>query len=1285
MRRLLAVSLVLALTTGVPATIHAGAIAGDTGPHADEPSGGEDAEESTTPQPPPRDAVILTVDAEPHEARIDELYEVDWYRFVASEGQDYWIVADSSWEGSGVDVDIVVSLHDATGTPVEVARENHHNELRWLLLADADAGTYFIRVGVDPTRINDAGAYGIEVRAIDDDHGNSAADGTIIDLASTLEHGGRIDYEDDQDWLVLDARAGDIYRLTTTGPIDASVYSVGATGDGDGFEVDRLARWGTSYSLNEPDARPWHFEESGRYAVSVRAQAGRQSYPGEYTFTFERLTDDHSNTPDVTGALSVGRETVAVLNYRADEDWFGVDLVEGTRYVVEVSSPGDEAPSLEVVVYGVDSTTYADSYAQYRHSLSYPGGSRLLWTATGTGRHRVQVRDRSRSNSTIHPVSYGITVNRRMPDDHADDPDGSTQLRPGTWLEGSLDVLGDEDWYRFSAGAGVSYTAEYKIREDGAEDFAPPDSIFRGGEVVVYFLDDDWGFSGAGGYAFPTAGTRHVLVTTAAFAGGQPWDYRLRLVEHELVDYGDDRADAHALVAGETVVGSATSEDPDWFFFDGEQAGMYAISTAQARKGVFSVTFLDDSAEVPTLNPRFGRYGEQLSRRGDEFWSAPAAGRYWIRITGKWAAPFVYRLSLTRPAVEEDDHGDEAADATPVPLAPPEPLPPESEETPGATAGGTTAEGADRVTHGQASGRLESFADVDMFALELRRGLKYRITPSATRPPSRTGSYSLGYNREVGVSLWDGDTPVGSRESWSPRIEYLPTVTGTYHVRVARAESGPFLEPRPYSFEVEVLPDDEEPDLLEDASPVDAGASIVGRLDTRGDLDWFRFSAIRGQTWILQSPSERWGCVEIHGIAEGNRIVRDCNSDRVVWTIPADGDYAIRIFVGSDRRWSAPGVEYDLTLSIAPPDDHGNGPTDASALIASEPQDGQIDYIGDTDVFRLDAAGGEFWDIDTTRSYHGTSYGTEFVPGDPESAMPETWDRLNIGAVLATPVDGHWLISVGGDRAGGDYTISAARVELSDDYGSNRATAHALPAPLPDPECESQRDGGDCSGSTVVEGTIDYRFDADYFRVPLEAGTKYEFRIRSESNQVIFALLTETFCALEGPAEWEKTYETWVPELTEDYWVRVAFGRSRSEEPEDYTLEITARGDDFLTVEERATQLEPNVVHEVGDEGDGGNNLYRVLLDHPRYLIEVTGGPSAWGVSSGEQFGGDYVDEDNRWIYRIPSDPPVEYLFEVRGGAGSPYTVVARERVPADQDLEWWNLHIQPEFPPEYC
>lgn len=521
MRRLLAVALVLALTTGVPATAHASAIAGDTGPQADEPSGSE--EESEAPHPPPRDAVILTADAEPYEARIDELHEVDWYRFTAVGGHDYWILADTQRGGAWIDVDITVSLYHATGAAVEVAGYSGRNALRWVLLNDARATTYYVRVLVGESSIDAIGSYGLEVRTIHDDHGNTAETGTLVrpGSAGTTEYSARADYGGDRDWLVFDARAGDIYRIRTSGGGSVSLHMMDA-GNG-GTVGEPLTRWGTSLSYGELEGKPWRIEQSGRYAVSLVGGGGDGTYPNEYTVVFEKLTDDHSNTPDVTGALSVDRQTTAVLNYRGDEDWF-------------------------------------------------PEG-RLLWTALETGRHLVNVRDTSPWNSTIHPVGYNIAVNRRMPDDHADGPAGATAIRPGTWLEASLDLLGDEDWYRFFAQAGAAYIVDYEIRRQGSEDFSPPRLTAVGGDVVTYFLDDDWGFSGVSGYAFPTDGTQHIVITTGDFGRRGGWDYRFRLVEHESVDYGDDRSTARALGVGEPVVGSASDEDADWFVFDAQAGG----------------------------------------------------------------------------------------------------------------------------------------------------------------------------------------------------------------------------------------------------------------------------------------------------------------------------------------------------------------------------------------------------------------------------------------------------------------------------------------------------------------------------------------------------------------------------------------------------------------------------------------------------------------------------------------------------------------------------------------
>ncbi|MCE2531734.1 MAG: hypothetical protein J4F44_04550, partial [Acidimicrobiia bacterium] len=110
MRRLLAAALTAALVTSAAA--------------------GAGATEHTTDSVPPPDAVAITVDAPPHEARLEEFDEVHWYRFDATDGQDYWIVVDTGGNRSLPTVGARFSLHDAAGERVDVASASDDDELR---------------------------------------------------------------------------------------------------------------------------------------------------------------------------------------------------------------------------------------------------------------------------------------------------------------------------------------------------------------------------------------------------------------------------------------------------------------------------------------------------------------------------------------------------------------------------------------------------------------------------------------------------------------------------------------------------------------------------------------------------------------------------------------------------------------------------------------------------------------------------------------------------------------------------------------------------------------------------------------------------------------------------------------------------------------------------------------------------------------------------------------------------------------------------------------------------
>lgn len=1254
MRRLLTATLILALTAGLPATAF-----------AQEPSEGETADGAEVPRQPPSDAVVLALDAEPYEARIDELHEVDWYRFTAVEGHDYWILADTGRGGSWMDVDINVALYDATGAEVEVAASSEYNDLRWVVLEDARAATYYVRIYVAESSIDAIGNYGLEVRTIDDDHGNTAAEGTLVHpgSAAPTEYTGRSDYEDDRDWLLFDARAGDLYRITARGAVSLGVYAF----DPDtGTVGDRLSGW--------------HIEQSGRYAVSISERVNNDEYPSQYTVTFEKLTDDRPNVPDDPSPLRLGWQTAFTLDYSGDVDWFAIDLVEGEQYLVTVAAAEPTPPAAAQIILHDLGSDPQDPYDERRHTLSFPTSSRRAWRATGSGQHLVEVRTGESWRGGSYPAEFSITVSLRPADDHADDPEGATMIRPGTWVEAALGVSGDEDWYRFAGRAGVVYSAEVEIRGEGADVYVPSTEQYRWFGTLAYLIDDDWGFDAAAGYAFAVDGTQYLIITARWSGESENIDYRFRLVEHESVDYGDDRSAARVVRLGETVIGSATDQDADWFAFDAVAGGIYTISSGSAAT---SVTMFDDADEVPSRNAEVRYYGEQWSGRGLEFWTAPSPGRYWIRLTGKWAQPHVYRLRLTYTPATVDDHGNAPEEATEVFLGP---LLDESYvETP-AAGDGSTGE-TERIGERRAfvEGRLQNFLDEDWFALRLERGVKYRIVPHA--PDCCYYRAEESFNEDVGFRLWDGENFIISRQNWNPTLGFVPTRTGTYHLAVGRAGGEPFLEPLEYNFAVEVLYPDDVPELREAGPLVEAGTVLEATLNTPGDLDWYRFEGRAGQTWILQADTDSFGCAQVYGPGEVEPFVEQCGEERVVWVLPADGEYGLRLSARVDLNWhKRTPFDYRLTLSVPDPDDHGNSAWDASPLVGGAEQSGRMDYVGDRDVFRLAVAAGEVWDLDMALSGYGTSYEARFVVGggvDP-SGVPSRYAQ---GGFLGAPTDGAWLITVTGDRGQGTYTLVAEKLDVTDDYGNDRDHAHTLAGPeTPEPGCESGPDGDGCSNTTSVEGTLDYRADSDYFRMTLEAGTKYEISVSGESGDVIFTLLTEDFCALAGPTVWEKNYETWVPTRTQDYWLRVAFGDYRSAEPVDYTLEVTAHGDDFLTITERAPQLKPNVVHEVSGDESTGRDLYKVSVDHSRYVIEVNGkGFRAGGIAPSEQFDFTWWTDESRYIVPLPSDPPLVYFFRVTGPAGEPYTVVVREHVPSDNDLEWNQVHVSPAFEPDYC
>ena len=768
-----------------------------------------------------------------------------------------------------------------------------------------------------------------------------------------------------------------------------------------------------------------------------------------------------------------------------------------------------------------------------------------------------------------------------------------------------------------------------------------------------------------------------VIVAACSIAGE---DVRFG-VDDESPAHGNDRASATPLAVPGSVWGAASSGDSDWFVFDASTGGTYAADVSPESDGEFTVAVFDGEGVVPGLPVvQVGELDVAV------VWAAPAPGRYWLRVSGKWAVRFAYTLRVDFFETPPDDHGDSAADATAVVL------------DPGATptwVGGFEHFANSRLgwlgeVQAAVTLSLGDLLDEDWFSMELEKGRRYRITPVGG-DPTRLPVWRLTAFPALVVTVHrDGNETAIRHDPSDFPIDFVPPVTGTYQLAVASSGVVSSLSPAPHVILVALFDPDMAPYLRENAATVRPGAATEGTFDGRGYLHWFALDTVEGQTWIVRFDEPLNRCLEVYGPAGGDPLLDECGEDYHVWTAPTSGTYGIRLFPESNRFHTSR-ARYRFTMTPAAPDDHANHTAGATLVTPGEEPTGTIDYAGDRDLFRFPVQQGDVWTIPTDRVGRAAVVDAWFtgVNGREDGTSPQPqcyWARPT--CALSAPKDGAWTIAVEGTEPGTDFELGLERLNVSDDYGNDRAHAPDLTTPaLPDAACQSEPSMDDCSDTTTVEGTIDYRLDGDYFQISLTAGNKYELRLHSDRGQAIFTLLKDRYCALWDEA-WGQTHDLWTPETAGDYWIRVGVNRDQLVEPgdhyppENYTLQITARPNDFPdlpTREEPATQLEPNTVHHIPRDQSSGEDPYRVTLNHPHYIIEIDGAGfwarGAWGAS---------VRGGSRHLTDLWS-PTVDYRFTVSGPAAVPYTVIVRERQRSDDELDWVSFPVGYDYQPDYC
>lgn len=265
----------------------------------------------------------------------------------------------------------------------------------------------------------------------DDFANNTSTSGSIASggtVTGTLEVGS------DQDWFATQLTAGLLYQFDVTAasnflnPTNIDITLIGPDG------VQRSGLGPADKTLQYTPA------VSGTYYVQIGSR--NSNGVGNYTVS-ATAQDDYAGDKSTVGRVNVGGQVAGSLQPTNDEDWIAVTLAPGFNYSFIFSG-------------GADFVNVGNAYINLRDNNGvvqagnqlYTKG--LTFTTTTGGEYYIDVG----ANSSASKGSYVLSVSG---DDFATDATTTGALGINSTTTGTLEALGDDDWFAVTLTKGASY------------------------------------------------------------------------------------------------------------------------------------------------------------------------------------------------------------------------------------------------------------------------------------------------------------------------------------------------------------------------------------------------------------------------------------------------------------------------------------------------------------------------------------------------------------------------------------------------------------------------------------------------------------------------------------------------------------------------------------------------------------------------------------------------------------------------------------------------------------
>lgn len=589
-----------------------------------------------------------------------------------------------------------------------------------------------------------------------------------IDTGATLAVGNStqssIDFSGDLDYFAINLTPG-TYEFALKGsatgngslsdPLLTLLNSSGgfvASNDDDGTTLNSLIE----FTVSNADT---YFLSAGAYGTAV----------GSYELSATQTgsgSGEVGDTPSTAGSIGVGQSLSNELEFGADRDWFAIELNAGETYVFDL-------------VGGTLSDPFVYLYSESGGVLASndDGGdgfnSQLNYTADRSGTHYISAEAYASDQTGTYTLTTASLGNGGGGgDDRGDGPgNAGLVLADGGVTSGSLEQLGDDDWFRVDVQGNTTY--EFALTgTGGTSGLRDPFLYLYDASGALIGSDDDSGGGLNSLITYSTISDHTVYLSAEAFAGRSTGDYTVSstVTSRSQQDIPDNTSTTAVLTVDEALGGTLEEvEDRDW----------YAVNVVAGQTYTFDVTSAGDS---PISDPYVALYSNTGSfidlnddggdgRNAQLIYEADSTGRVYVEASSflRTTETGTYQISASTQTSTVTDPGDNIF--TTATIAP-----------------GQTARGA-----------IDQPGDFDWYALEVVAGQSYQIDLTSAGGDPVPDPYLRVYNGDGSFALEDDDSGSGLNSQLIVTINSSGTIyvsaeafdtefeTGSYDLSVSNA------------------------------------------------------------------------------------------------------------------------------------------------------------------------------------------------------------------------------------------------------------------------------------------------------------------------------------------------------------------------------------------------------------------------------------------------------------------------------------------------------------------